>query len=150
MAEELILTFLKYFLEGTSVSVAAYYLSGKKTSIQEVLTIGLTAAVVFMLLDMFAPSIGASTRQGAGMGIGLQRVGFEPYANEDDSDDDVPTTTETTTRHRYHHTTDAAVVPKARKGKKARRVTVETPDDSDVEEEYYNYNDEHFVVPGHY
>ena len=150
MIEDILWAFLKYLLEGVSVSVAAFYLSSKKTSIQETFCIGITAAVVFMLLDMFAPSIGASSRQGAGMGIGLQRVGFEPYANEEeyenDIDDEVPTTTTTTTKRMFHTSEKAPSV------KKARRVALTDPIvdadvDVDVDEEFYNYGDEHFANP---
>ena len=78
-AEDVTFLIIKYLLEGIAVSVASYYLSSKKASVQETLMIGVTAATCFLLLDLFAPAVGASTRNGAGLGIGLQRVGFEPF-----------------------------------------------------------------------
>ena len=41
---------------------------------EEVLMIALTAAATFALLDMYAPSVGATARQGAGFGIGAGLV----------------------------------------------------------------------------
>ena len=38
--------------------------------------IAFTAACVFAILDMYAPSIGSTARQGAGFGIGATLVGF--------------------------------------------------------------------------
>ena len=38
--------------------------------------IAITAAATFALLDMFAPSISISARQGAGLGIGANLVGW--------------------------------------------------------------------------
>ncbi len=78
-AEDVTFLVIKYLLEGIAVSVASYYLSSKKASVQETLVIGVTAATCFLLLDLFAPAVGSSTRNGAGLGIGLQRVGFEPF-----------------------------------------------------------------------
>ena len=66
---------VKYLLEGIAVSVAAYYLTNKRTNLQEVVMLGITAAVVFLVLDLFAPSISLSARQGSGFGIGMGMVG---------------------------------------------------------------------------
>ena len=66
----------KYFVEGAMVAIAAYFIPrrGKGGSSllnwEEVLMIALTAAATFALLDMYAPSVGCSARQGAGFGIG--------------------------------------------------------------------------------
>jgi hypothetical protein len=66
---------IKYALEGIAVSVAAFYLTSKKQSIQEVLILGLIAAVTFLVLDLFAPAVGAGARHGSGFGIGYGMVG---------------------------------------------------------------------------
>jgi hypothetical protein len=66
---------VKYLLEGIAVAVAGYYLTGKKTSFSEITSLGLVAAIVFLILDMFAPSIAAGARQGSGFGIGFGMVG---------------------------------------------------------------------------
>ena len=78
-AEDVTFLIIKYLLEGIAVSTAAYYLSSRKASVRETIMIGVTAATCFILLDLFAPAVGSSTRTGAGLGIGLQRVGFEPF-----------------------------------------------------------------------
>ena len=80
--EDLIYLAIKYLLEGVAVAVSAYYLTSKKTSIQETLAVGTTAATIFLLLDIFSPSIGSATRTGAGLGIGLRRVGYEPFVTK--------------------------------------------------------------------
>ena len=68
---------LKYILEGLAVAVAAYFIPQTKTEPTDVLYIGLTAAATFMLLDLFAPSVGQGARQGSGLGIGLNQVGWQ-------------------------------------------------------------------------
>lgn len=77
--EEILILIVKYLLEGIAVSVSAYFLSKKKTGIKETVALGVIAASSFFVLDLFAPSIGAASRTGAGYGIGLQRVGFEGF-----------------------------------------------------------------------
>lgn len=81
-AEDVAFLIIKYLLEGLATSTAAYYLSNKKASVRETVMIGVTAATCFLLLDLFAPAVGSSTRNGAGLGIGLQRVGFEPFEGQ--------------------------------------------------------------------
>jgi len=73
--KEFIVRLLKYFVEGFVVSIAAYFFPGKK-NFEEVVLIGLVAAATFAILDLFAPSIGATARSGAGFGIGANLVGF--------------------------------------------------------------------------
>jgi hypothetical protein len=73
---ELINRILKYLFEGIIVALAAFFIPGKnKLNIGDVVTIGIIAAATFSLLDLFAPSIGNSVRNGAGMGIGFNLVG---------------------------------------------------------------------------
>lgn len=66
---------VKYVLEGAAVAVAAFYLTQKKTDVQEVLMIALVAAATFAVLDQFAPAVSAGARQGSGFGIGANLVG---------------------------------------------------------------------------
>lgn len=73
---ELINRILKYLFEGIIVALAAFFIPGKnKLNVSDVITIGIIAAATFSLLDLFAPSIGNSVRNGAGMGIGFNLVG---------------------------------------------------------------------------
>ena len=74
--QEVVKRAVKYLIEGACVSVAAFYIPGKKLEITEILMIAITAAATFAILDMYAPSIGAATRQGAGFGVGANLVGF--------------------------------------------------------------------------
>lgn len=77
---------IKYLLEGAAVAVAAFYIPRRKVDLQEIALIALTAAAVFAVLDMFAPSIAAGSRQGAGFGIGYQMTGGDSEC-EDSSED---------------------------------------------------------------
>jgi len=67
---------LKYLIEGFIVSLAAFAIPKQTLNIEEILLIALVAAMTFSILDVFIPSMGASARNGAGFGIGLNLVGF--------------------------------------------------------------------------
>ena len=67
---------LKYLIEGFIVSLAAFAIPKQTLNIEEILLIALVAAMTFSILDVFIPSMGASARNGAGLGIGLNLVGF--------------------------------------------------------------------------
>ena len=67
---------VKYALEGLAVAVAAYLLPGKVLKMSEIGMIALVALATFAILDIYAPSVGASARTGAGFGIGANLVGF--------------------------------------------------------------------------
>jgi ABC-type thiamin/hydroxymethylpyrimidine transport system permease subunit len=69
---------IKYVIEGVAIAVAAFLIPNRKSSLQEVAVIGLVAAATFFVLDVFAPSVGMHTRQGAGLGIGYNLVANPP------------------------------------------------------------------------
>lgn len=73
---ELITRAIKYFLEGLAVALAMKLIAGKKLDMEEILAVSIIAAVTFALLDLLAPSIGLTARQGAGFGLGANLVGF--------------------------------------------------------------------------
>ena len=75
-ASELVVRLFKYCLEGFVLCLAAYFLPGHKLEPSEIIILGLIAAAVFAVLDLFAPAIGSSVRSGAGYGIGFNLVGF--------------------------------------------------------------------------
>ena len=66
---------IKYALEGLAVALAAKYIPNQKLNLQEIVMLGLTAACVFALLDIFAPTISLAARQGAGFAVGANRIG---------------------------------------------------------------------------
>lgn len=68
--------FFKYVAEGLMVAIAAYVFPKKKMNPDEIIMIALVASATFAILDMYAPTIGATARQGAGFGIGATLVGF--------------------------------------------------------------------------
>ena len=73
------MNFLKYLLEGIVVSIVSYVKS--QNSFMEIVLIGLTASVSFMILDMFAPEIYHSAKQGTGFGMGLKLTPFVGGSN---------------------------------------------------------------------
>jgi ABC-type Co2+ transport system permease subunit len=75
-ASEILVRFLKYIFEGLMVAIAAYFIPNTKLPPKELLMIALVAAATFAVLDLFAPSVGSSVRNGAGFGIGANLVGF--------------------------------------------------------------------------
>lgn len=78
---EIITRLVKYVIEGLAVGFAATLVAKKgKLALDEVIIIGLVAAAVFAILDLFAPSVGYTARQGAGFGMGARLVGFPAMA----------------------------------------------------------------------
>ena len=73
---EVVIKLIKYAFEGLAVAVVAYILPKSKLQPNEILFIALSAAAVFSILDVLAPSYGIGAREGAGLGAGLQLVGF--------------------------------------------------------------------------
>ena len=75
--KEVMTRFLKYLLEGLVVAFAIILIPSKtKMEPMEVFLIATIAATTFSTLDLFAPSIGISMRQGAGFGMGANLVRF--------------------------------------------------------------------------
>ena len=75
MMSDVLTRLVKYSLEGLAVAVAAYLLPGKVLKLSEIAMIALVALSTFAVLDIYAPSVGASARTGAGFGIGANLVG---------------------------------------------------------------------------
>jgi len=75
-ASEVINRVIKYLVEGLAIAAIAIFIPKKGLPMPEVLALGVSAAVVFALLDLVSPSIAFTARQGAGFGIGANLVGF--------------------------------------------------------------------------
>jgi ABC-type Co2+ transport system permease subunit len=73
---ELVTRIIKYLVEGLMVAIAAFAIPKRSLNLEEIVLIALTAAATFSILDTYIPSMGVSTRSGAGLGIGLNLVGF--------------------------------------------------------------------------
>lgn len=75
---EMIKRIIKYLVEGFMVAVAAYAIPNAKHALnfEEIGYIALTAAATFSILDTYIPTMGVSSRTGAGLGIGFNLVGF--------------------------------------------------------------------------
>lgn len=69
----------KYLVEGGAVALAAHLVpQGGKLKLAEIVMIAVTAAATFAVLDLFAPSIGAAAKTGAGFSVGSGVVGGIP------------------------------------------------------------------------
>ena len=73
---ELVKRIIKYLVEGLMVAIAAYAIPKRSLNIEEIILIALTAAATFSILDTYVPSMGASARNGTGLGIGLNLARF--------------------------------------------------------------------------
>lgn len=74
--QEMFTRIVKYLIEGLVVGIVASILPEKPLSMDKVVLLGLTAAAMFSILDLVAPSISSSARQGTGLGLGFNLVGF--------------------------------------------------------------------------
>ena len=72
---EIIKRAIKYLLEGAAVAIAARYIPAEKIDLKEIAMIAFTAACMFAILDMYAPSVSIAARQGAGFALGSSTVG---------------------------------------------------------------------------
>lgn len=66
---------LKYLFEGLAVALAAYYVVGKRTKLEEIAMIAITAAATYALLDMYTPTIAVGARFGTGFMTGSNLAG---------------------------------------------------------------------------
>jgi len=73
---EIFVRLIKYVVEGLAVAVVAYLTLKNKSTTKEILILGVTAALIFAILDMFSPAVAAGTRQGAGFAAGASLIGF--------------------------------------------------------------------------
>ncbi len=73
---EFIRRLLKYMIEGFIVALAAFAIPRQTLNLEEIFLISAVAAMTFSILDVFIPTMGASARNGAGLGIGMNLVGF--------------------------------------------------------------------------
>ena len=75
--ESVLTNVIKYVLEGAAVAFVAFYVLPNSNKLpNEIFTLALTAALVFMVLDLYAPAVSDGARLGAGFGIGAGLVGF--------------------------------------------------------------------------
>jgi hypothetical protein len=73
---EIVNRVIKYLIEGLVIAAAAIFIPKRALPFDEVATLAVLAAVVFAVLDAVSPSMGVTSRQGAGLGLGFKIVGF--------------------------------------------------------------------------
>ena len=74
--KEIMKRVVKYLVEGLMVAIAAFAIPQKSLKIDEIALLALVAAATFSILDTFIPTMGASARNGAGLGIGFNMIKF--------------------------------------------------------------------------
>lgn len=62
---------VKYFLEGTAVALAAYYLPKRKMSVGQIVALGVAMAAIFATVDVLAPKLSEPVRIGSGLTVGF-------------------------------------------------------------------------------
>jgi len=70
---EVLRRLVKYLILGLTLALSARFLL-KASKVEDILALAITGAAMYALLDTFAPSVGASARLGAGLGLGWQLV----------------------------------------------------------------------------
>ena len=65
---------VKYLVEGLAVALAAYYIPKRKLELAEIAAIGVSAAAIFAIIDVFGPSLSDPVKTGMGLGIGVLAV----------------------------------------------------------------------------
>ena len=73
---EIIKRIVKYLIEGFMVALVATLVPRRSLDWDDIVIISLTAGTTFSILDTYVPSVGASMRDGAGLGLGLRLIGF--------------------------------------------------------------------------
>lgn len=76
----LLKSIIKYVVEGLAVSVTAALalkdMPNNSDKLMAIIFIGLTASLIFAILDMYSPVTASMSRRGAGFGIGANTVGW--------------------------------------------------------------------------
>jgi ABC-type Co2+ transport system permease subunit len=73
---ELVKRIIKYLVQGLMVAIAAFAIPKRSLNVEEIALLALTAAATFAILDTYLPAMAVGARQGAGLGIGMNLVGF--------------------------------------------------------------------------
>lgn len=80
---------VKYMLEGLAVAAAAYFIPTRRpVDPKEIALIAVTAAVVFAVLDMLAPTVSKGARLGTGLGLGYNVVGYEGFSGDEGEEEE--------------------------------------------------------------
>lgn len=76
----IVFNIVKYLLEGLAVAMATSIVSKGKMSAKETVMLALSAAAVFLILDLYAPFTAQGARHGSGFGLGFNMVTGVPLA----------------------------------------------------------------------
>lgn len=74
--EEALKRLIKYLLEGLAIAICVLVIPKKQQDLDTVLTLAVTGAATFAVLDLFAPAVSDSARKGAGFGMGATLTGY--------------------------------------------------------------------------
>ena len=73
---ELVRRAVKYLVEGFLIAVVAYAIPKRTLSMDEIALITLSIGSILIIGDVYLPSIASTARQGMGLGLGMNMVGF--------------------------------------------------------------------------
>jgi len=62
-----------HVLEGAAIAAAIFLITNRKLELKEFAVMVITITATFVVLDLFAPTIGVGARQGAGFGLGFKQ-----------------------------------------------------------------------------
>ena len=71
---EVVKRMIKYLVQGLAVGFSMMIIQ-KNVKISEAVLVGLVAAAVFSILDIYSPSVSSGTKLGAGFALGSRMVG---------------------------------------------------------------------------
>ena len=74
----IVFNIVKYLLEGLAVAMATTIVSKGRMTPKETAMLVLSAAAVFLILDLYAPFTAQGARHGSGFGLGLNMVTGAP------------------------------------------------------------------------
>jgi ABC-type Co2+ transport system permease subunit len=72
---EFIKRIVKYLIEGLVVGIAVYVIPKQKIDLESILLIGLSAAALFAITELFMPSVYVSAKSGLGGVLGANLAG---------------------------------------------------------------------------
>lgn len=63
-----------YLIEGLAITAAIYLVTKRQIDVRAIGTLALVIGATYMVLDLYAPGVGAGARQGSGFGLGFGLV----------------------------------------------------------------------------
>jgi hypothetical protein len=65
---------LVHVLEAAAIAAAIFLITSRKLELREFAMMVITITATFVVLDLFAPTVGVGARQGTGFGLGFTQI----------------------------------------------------------------------------